>query len=80
MEKVFTVVTNDFKNKHVKEKRIDIAFSDEKYEELKEIAIEVDCSIEEVIECIVDNNLLDDIDNENFKEIVMNAYYSDIFI
>lgn len=80
MDRVYTIITNDFENKHVKEKRIDITFSDEKYEELREIAIEVDCSIEEVIECIVDNNLLDDIDNENFKEIVMNVYYSDIFI
>ncbi|MBD7914570.1 hypothetical protein H9660_05380 [Clostridium sp. Sa3CUN1] len=80
MDRVYAVVKNDFENKHVKEERIDISFSEEKYEELREIAIEVDCSIYEVIECIVDHNLLDDIDKENFKEIVINAYYSDVFI
>ena len=78
MEKVFTVVTNDFKNKHVKEKRIDIAFSEEKYEEIREIAIEVDDIIEEIINCIVNENLLDKIDDKDFKQLVIDAYYGDI--
>lgn len=80
MDKLFTVVTNNFENKYVKEKRIDIAFSDEKYEELREIAIEVDDTIEEIIECIVEKDLIEKIDDENFKQLVMDAYYSDMFV
>lgn len=79
MDKLFTVIVNDSENKYVEEKSTNLKFSDEKYEALREIAIDVDCTIAEIINCIVDNNLIDKIDDENFKQLVIDAYYSDMF-
>lgn len=80
MDKIFTVIVNDSENKYVEEKSTKLKFSDEKYEKLREIAIEVDDTIEEIIELILEKDLIEKIDDENFKQLVIDAYYSDMFV
>lgn len=79
MEKIFKITTENLENNNILEKSINIKLTEEKFEEIKEIAIEVDDIIEEVLKCIVDNDLLDIMDDKGFKELVVDAYYSEIF-
>ncbi|WP_300857099.1 hypothetical protein [uncultured Clostridium sp.] len=79
MSREIKITTEELDNKYVKEKSLTLKFDEEKYEELREIAIEVDDTIHEVIRCIVENNLLDKLDDENLKQLVIDAYYDEIF-
>ena len=58
MDKKMTLVFKNFDNKYIIEKTITLKFDEEKYRELIEIAIEIDDTVEEVIRCIVEYNLL----------------------
>jgi hypothetical protein len=79
MGKTMTLVFRDFENKYIEEKTITLKFNEEKYKELREIAIEIDDTIEAVIRCIVDYDLLDKLDSKEFKKLVIDSYYSEIF-
>lgn len=78
MDKTFKLTFEDIENKYVVEKTITFKFPEKKLEELREIAIEVDDTIEEVLICIVNNNLINEIDNKDFKKIVIGKYHSDM--
>ena len=79
MGKTMTLAFRDFENKYIEEKTITLKFNEEKYKELREIAIEIDDTIEAVIRCIVDYDLLDKLDSKEFKKLVIDSYYSEIF-
>lgn len=79
MERKITLVFKDFDNKYIEEKTITLKFDEEKYQGLREIAIELDDTIEEVIRCIVDYELLNKLDSKDFKQLVIDTYYSEIF-
>lgn len=79
MSREIKIAIEELDNKYVKEKSVTLKFDEEKYEELREIAIEVDDTIHEVIRCIVENNLLDKLDDENLKQLVIEAYYDEMF-
>lgn len=79
MWRTITLVFRDFENKYIEEKTITLKFDEAKYQELREIAIEIDDTIEEVIRCIVDYDLLDKLDSKDFKQLVIDAYYSEMF-
>lgn len=79
MDRKMTLVFKDFDNKYIEEKTITLKFDEEKYQALREIAIEIDDTIEEVIRCIVDYDLLDKLDNKDFKQLVIDSYYSEVF-
>lgn len=79
MEHIYRIETMDLENKYIIEKTVTIKLSEEKYEEIKTISIEVDDSVEEILNCIVNKNLLDKIDDEDFKQLIIDAYYDDVF-
>lgn len=79
MSREIKIAIEELDNKYVKEKSVTLKFDEEKYEGLREIAIEVADTIHEVIRCIVENNLLDKLDDENLKQLVIDAYYDEIF-
>lgn len=79
MERIFKITSKNLNNKYILEKTITLKLTEEKFEEIKEIVIEVDDIIEEVLKCIVDNDLLDRMDDKDFRQLVVDAYYSEIF-
>lgn len=79
MDRTMTLVFKDFDNKYIEERTITLKFDEAKYQELREIAIEIDDTIEEVIRCIVDYDLLDKLDSKEFKQLVIDAYYNEMF-
>lgn len=79
MDHIYKIQSKNLDEKYVIEKTITLRLPKEKYEEIKEIAIEVDEIIEEILNCIVDKNLLDKMDDKDFKQLVINAYYEDVF-
>lgn len=79
MEHIYKIEINDSENKYIIEKTITLKLTEEKYEEIREVAIEVDTDIEEILNCIVNENLLDKMDDKDFKQLVINAYYEDTF-
>lgn len=79
MSKTFVITTRDLDNKYVVEKSITIKLPQEKLKEIKEIAIEVDDVTYEILNCIVENDLLGKMDDENFRQLVMDAYYAPMF-
>ena len=76
MDRIFTIKSKDLDNRYIVERSITIKVPKEKFEELVEMAIEVDDNIEELLQCIVENNLLDKMENKDFKQLLMDAYYS----
>ena len=76
MSETFVITTRDLDNKYVVEKSITIKLPEEKLRVIKEIAIEVDDVDYEILNCIVENDLLDKIDDEGFKQLVIDAYYA----
>lgn len=78
MEHIYKIDINDSENKYIIEKTITLKLTEEKYEEIREIAIEVDDIIEEILNCIVNEDLLDKMDYKDFKQLVIDAYYGDI--
>lgn len=72
-----TLVFKNFDNKYIIEKTITLKFDEEKYRELIEIAIEIDDTVEEVIRCIVEYNLLNKLDSKDLKQLVMDRYYNE---
>lgn len=79
MDHIFKIESRDLDNKYLIENSITIKLPDEKYEEFKEIAIEVDETIEEMLNFIANKNLLDKMEDEDFKQLVIDAYYEDTF-
>ncbi|WP_302640413.1 hypothetical protein [uncultured Clostridium sp.] len=77
MDKKMTLVFKNFDNKYIIEKTITLKFDEEKYRELIEIAIEIDDTVEEVIRCIVEYNLLNKLDSKDLKQLVMDRYYNE---
>lgn len=77
MDKKITLVFKNFDNKYIIEKTITLKFDEEKYRELIEIAIEIDDTVEEVIRCIVEYNLLNKLDSKDLKQLVMDRYYNE---
>ena len=77
MDKKMTLVFKNFDNKYIIEKTITLKFDEEKYRELIEIAIEIDHTVEEVIRCIVEYNLLNKLDSKDLKQLVMDRYYNE---
>lgn len=77
MDKKMTLVFKNFDNKYIIEKTITLKFDEEKYRELIEIAIEIDDTVEEVIRCIVEYNLLNKLDSKYLKQLVMDRYYNE---
>lgn len=73
------ITSSNLDDKYVVEKSITIKLTDEKFEEIREIAIDIDDTIEEILKCIVDNNLIDKMDDEDFKQLVIDAYYKEMF-
>jgi hypothetical protein len=78
MDKIFKLEFKNLDDEYIVEKTITLRFPEEKYEELRKIAIEIDDTIEEVINCIVDNDLIKRIDDKDFKQSVIDAYYSEM--
>lgn len=79
MERVYMITSNNLDDKYVVEKSITLKLTDEKFEEIRELAIETDDTIEEILTCIVENNLLDKMDHKDFKQLVIDAYYKEMF-
>ena len=77
MDKKMTLVFKNFDNKYIIEKTITLKFDEEKYRELIEIAIEIDDTVEEVIRCILEYNLLNKLDSKDLKQLVMDRYYNE---
>ena len=75
-----TLVFKNFDNKYIIEKTITLKFDEEKYRELIEIAIEIDDTVEEVIRCIVEYNLLNKLDSKDLKQLVMDRYYNEFLL
>lgn len=80
MDKVYKLTFTNSDNKYIAEKTITLRLPKEKFEEIKEIAIEIDDAIEEILNCIVENDLLDKMDDKDFKQLVIDAYYKEMFI
>jgi hypothetical protein len=80
MDKKMTLVFKNFDNKYIIEKTITLKFDEEKYRELIEIAIEIDDTVEEVIRCIVEYNLLNKLDSKDLKQLVMDRYYNEFLL
>ncbi|MDB1923412.1 hypothetical protein ABHA37_08290 [Clostridium tertium] len=60
-------------------KSIKAKLTEEQYRLIQEIAIEVNDEFEAIFTSIVDNNLLDKMDDEDFKQLVIDAYYKEMF-
>ena len=73
------ITSNNLDDKYLVEKSITPKLTDEKFEEIREIAIDIDDTIEEILKCIVDNNLLNKMDDKDFKQLVIDAYYKEMF-
>ena len=58
-------------------KSVTANLSEEQYRLIQEIAIEVDDKFESIFTIIVEKNLLDKLDDKDFKQLVIEAYYSD---
>ena len=79
MDNLYKIVLRDLDNKYIVEKVITLRLPDEKLKELRDIAREIDDNTEEVINTIIEHNLLDNMDDKNFKQLVVDAYYSEMF-
>lgn len=61
----------------IKEVTIGIRFTEEQYEEIEEIARDLDTTDGEIIEFIVTSGLLKKIDDDNFIQIVRDEFFKD---
>ncbi|MBU5454896.1 hypothetical protein [Caproiciproducens sp. MSJ-32] len=76
MDKIFNIEIQNSENKYIVANTITLRLPEEKYEELIDIAIEVNDTIDEVVKYIVNSNLIDKIDCKDFKEIFREKYFS----
>lgn len=76
MDNRYKLVFRNLDNKYIVEKTITLNLPDEKIKEFREIAREIDDNIEEVIHIIVEHDLLERMDDKDFKQLVLDAYYS----
>lgn len=67
MDNRYKLVFKNLDNKYILEKTITLNLPDEKIKEFREIAREIDDNIEEVLNIIVEHDLLERIDDKNFK-------------
>ena len=79
MDNRYKLVFRNLDNKYIVEKTITLNLPDEKIKEFREIAREIDDNIEEVIHIIVEHDLLERMDEKDFKQLVIDAYYSEMF-
>lgn len=79
MDNRYKLVFKNLDNKYIVEKTITLNLPDEKIKEFREIAREIDDNIEEVMNIIVEYDLLERIDDKDFKQLVIDSYYSEIF-
>lgn len=80
MDNKYKLVFRNLDNKYIVEKTITLNLPDEKIKEFREIAREIDDNIEEVLNIIVEHDLLERMDDKNFKQLVLNAYESEMFL
>lgn len=80
MDNRYKLVFKNLDNKYIVEKTITLNLPDEKIKEFREIAREIDDNIEEVLNIIVEHDLLERMDDKNFKQLVLNAYESEMFL
>lgn len=80
MDNKYKLVFRNLDNKYILEKTITLNLPDEKIKEFREIAREIDDNIEEVLNIIVEHDLLERMDDKNFKQLVLNAYESEMFL
>lgn len=79
MDNKYNLVFRNLDNKYIVEKTITLNLADEKIKEFREIAREIDDNIEEVMNIIVEYDLLERMDDKDFKKLVLDAYYSEMF-
>lgn len=79
MDNKYKLVFRNLDNKYIVEKTITLNLPDEKIKEFREIAREIDDNIEEVMHIIIDHDLLERMDDKDFKQLVIDAYYSEMF-
>lgn len=79
MDNRYKLVFRNLDNKYIVEKTITLNLPDEKIKEFREIAREIDDNIEEVMNIIVEYDLLERMDDRDFKQLVLDAYYSEMF-
>lgn len=79
MDNKYNLVFRNLDNKYIVEKTITLNLPDEKIKEFREIAREIDDNIEEVMNIIVEYDLLERMDDKDFKKLVLDAYYSEMF-
>lgn len=80
MDNKYKLVFRNLDNKYILEKTITLNLPDEKIKEFREIAREIEDNIEEVIHIIVEHDLLERMDDKNFKQLVLNSYESEMFL
>lgn len=78
MDNKYKLVFRNLDNKYILEKTITLNLPDEKIKEFREIAREIDDNIEEVMNIIVEYDLLERMDDKDFKQLVLDAYYSEM--
>ena len=78
MDNKYKLVFRNLDNKYIVEKSITLNLPDEKNKEFREIAREIDNNIEEVMNIIVEYDLLERMDDKDFKQLVLDAYYSEM--
>lgn len=76
MDNKYKLVFRNLDNKYIVEKTITLNLPDKKIKEFREIAREIDDNIEEVMNIIVEHDLLERMDDKDFKQLVLDAYYS----
>lgn len=79
MNYIFKIESEDLIQGSILKKSIEIRLTEKQYRVIQEIAIEVDDIFGEILTCIVNKNLLDKLDDKDFKQIAMDAYYEDTF-
>lgn len=78
MDNKYKLVFRNLDNKYILEKTITLNLPDEKIKEFRDIAREIDDNIEEVMNIIVEYDLLERMDDKDFKQLVLDAYYSEM--
>lgn len=77
MNNKYKLVFRNLDNKYIVEKSITLNLPDEKIKEFRGIAREIDNNIEEVMNIIVEYDLLERMDDKDFKQLVLDAYYNE---